>query len=140
MSIEYLRMGVFWMFAKQLKKYRKVYGVSQAKFANEIGVSQQAVAKWETDKATPDPYMLERISKFFNISVDTLLGIKRNSESQIPINDMNQFLSQAQIIFDGNAVNLSDKDRDILEQSLKIAFMAIEKQREGGNNGNEESH
>ena len=128
------------MFAKQLKKYRKVYGVSQAKFANEIGVSQQAVAKWETDKATPDPYMLERISKFFNISVDTLLGIKRNSESQIPTNDMNQFLSQAQIIFDGNAVNLSDKDRDILEQSLKIAFMAIEKQREGGNNGNEESH
>lgn len=128
------------MFAKQLKKYRKVYGVSQAKFANEIGVSQQAVAKWETDKATPDPYMLERISKFFNISVDTLLGIKRNSESQIPINDMNQFLSQAQIIFDGNAVNLSDKDRDILEQSLKIAFMAIKKQGEGGNNGNEESH
>lgn len=128
------------MFAKQLKKYRKVYGVSQAKFANEIGVSQQAVAKWETDKATPDPYMLERISKFFNISVDTLLGIKRNSESQIPINDMNQFLSQAQIIFDGNAVNLSDKDRDILEQSLKIAFMAIKRQREGGNNGNEESH
>lgn len=128
------------MFAKQLKKYRKVYGVSQAKFANEIGVSQQAVAKWETDKATPDPYMLERISKFFNISVDTLLGIKRNSESQIPINDMNQFLSQAQIIFDGNAVNLSDKDRDILEQSLKIAFMAIKKQKEGGNNGNEESH
>lgn len=128
------------MFSKQLKKYRKIYEVTQAKFANEIGVSQQAVAKWETDKATPDPYMLERISKFFNISVDTLLGIKRNSESQIPSNDMNQFLSQAQIIFDGNAVNLSDKDRDILEQSLKIAFMAIEKQREGGNNGNEESH
>lgn len=128
------------MFSKQLKKYRKIYEVTQAKFANEIGVSQQAVAKWETDKATPDPYMLERISKFFNISVDTLLGIKRNSESQIPTNDMNQFLSQAQIIFDGNAVNLSDKDRDILEQSLKIAFMAIEKQREGGNNGNEESH
>lgn len=128
------------MFSKQLKKYRKIYEVTQAKFANEIGVSQQAVAKWETDKATPDPYMLERISKFFNISVDTLLGIKRNSESQIPTNDMNQFLSQAQIIFDGNAVNLSDKDRDILEQSLKIAFMAIKRQREGGNNGNEESH
>lgn len=128
------------MFSKQLKKYRKIYEVTQAKFANEIGVSQQAVAKWETDKATPDPYMLERISKFFNISVDTLLGIKRNSESQIPTNDMNQFLSQARIVFDGNAVDLSDKDRDILEQSLKIAFMAIKKQGEGGNNGNEESH
>lgn len=128
------------MFSKQLKKYRKIYGISQAKFANEIGVSQQAVAKWETDKATPDPYMLESISNFFNISVDTLLGIKRNGESQILTNDMNQFLSQARIVFDGNTVNLSDKDRDILEQSLKIAFMAIKKQKEDRNNGDEKSN
>ena len=84
-------MAVFYIFSKQLKKYRKIYGISQAKFANKIGVSQQAVAKWETDKATPDPYMLESISNFFNISVDTLLGIKRNVGSQIPTNDMNQF-------------------------------------------------
>lgn len=128
------------MFSKQLKKYRKIYGISQAKFANEIGVSQQAVAKWETDKATPDPYMLESISNFFNISVDILLGIKRNGESQILTNDMNQFLSQARIVFNGNTVNLSDKDRDILEQSLKIAFMAIKKQKEDRNNGDEKSN
>lgn len=133
-------MVVFYMFSKQLKKYRKIYGISQAKFANEIGVSQQAVAKWETDKATPDPYMLESISNFFNISVDILLGIKRNGESQILTNDMNQFLSQARIVFNGNTVNLSDKDRDILEQSLKIAFMAIKKQKEDRNNGDEKSN
>lgn len=116
------------MFSKQLKKYRKIHGISQAKFANAIGVSQQAIAKWETDKSTPDPYMLENISKFFNISVDALLGIKRKEdEFQISTNDMNQFLSQARIVFDGNAVDLNEKDRAILEQSLRIAFMAIKK-------------
>lgn len=118
------------MFSKQLKKYRKIHGVSQAKFANAIGVSQQAIAKWETDKSTPDPYMLENISKFFNISVDALLGIKRKEdEFQISTNDMNQFLSQARIVFDGNAVDLNEKDRVILEQSLRIAFMAIKNRK-----------
>ena len=57
-----------------------------------------------------------------------------------PTNDLNEFLLQSQIIFDGNAVNLSDKDRNILEMSLRIALLAIEKEKESGNNGNEESH
>ena len=120
------------MFSNQLKKYRKIYGISQAKLAKKIGVSQQAVAKWETDKATPDPYMLESISNFFNISVDMLLGIKRKkNESLIQTNDMNKFLLQSQIIYDGKVVYLSDENRNILEQALKIAFMAI---------GNKSSH
>ena len=111
------------MFSKQLKKYRKIHGVSQAKFANAIGVSQQAVAKWETDKSTPDPYMLENISKFFNISVDALLGIKRNEdEFQIPTNDMNQFLSQARIVFDGNVVDLNEKKQSYIRTVFEDSF------------------
>ncbi len=111
------------MFTKQLKKYRKIHGVSQAKFANAIGVSQQAVAKWETDKSTPDPYMLENISKFFNISVDALLGIKRNEdEFQIPTNDMNQFLSQARIVFDGNVVDLNEKKQSYIRTVFEDSF------------------
>lgn len=131
---------MFHIFSKQLKKYRKIHGISQAKFANAIGVSQQAVAKWETDKATSAPYMLEKISNFFNISVDTLLGIKAR-KMNLQFNDMNEFLSQTRIVFDGKVFDLSDEDRNILEQSLKIAFMAITKQEKCGNNGNNgESH
>lgn len=120
----------------RLKQLRTKRGMSQSELGKIIGVSPSTIGMYEQERRLPEVPTLKRLASFFNVSVDYLLG----NDITVPTNDMNQFLSQAQIIFDGNAVNLSDKDRDILEQSLKIAFMAIKKQREGGNNGNEESH
>lgn len=118
---------------KQLRTKRKM---SQSELGKIIGVSPSTIGMYEQERRIPEVNTLKKLASFFNVSIDYLLG----SDTTIPTNDMNQFLSQAIIVFNGNAVNLSDKDRDILEQSLRIAFMAIEKQKEGGNNGNEESY
>lgn len=129
--------------SKRIRKLREGLGLSQRELAKKLGISRTAYVKYETGESKP-VRKLQELSDLFNVSIDYLLGNDFDSKTKpaknVLTNDMNQFLSQAQIIFDGNAVNLSDKDRDILEQSLKIAFMAIEKQREGGNNGDEESH
>ena len=129
--------------SKRLRKLREEMSLSQGELAKKLGISRTAYVKYETGESKP-MRKLQELSDLFNVSIDYLLGNdfdgKNKPEKNVLTNDMNEFLSQARIIFDGNAVNLSDKDRDILEQSLKIAFMAIEKQREGGNNGNEESH
>lgn len=129
--------------SKRLRKLREEMGLSQGELAKKLGISRTAYVKYETGESKP-MRKLQELSDLFNVSIDYLLGndieSKEKPNDNVLTNDMNQFLSQAQIIFDGNAVNLSDKDRDILEQSLKIAFMAIKKQEEGGNNGNEESH
>lgn len=63
------------MFIQRLKELRASIDISQASLAEAIGVSQQAVAKWETDKATPDPYMIVKIAQYFNVSTDFLLGV-----------------------------------------------------------------
>lgn len=120
----------------RLKQLRTKRGMSQSELGKIIGVSPSTIGMYEQERRLPEVPTLKRLASFFNVSVDYLLG----NDITVPTNDMNQFLSQAQIIFDGNTVNLSDKGRDILEQSLKIAFMAIKRQKEGGNNGNEESH
>lgn len=129
--------------SKRLRKLREEMGLSQGELAKKLGISRTAYVKYETGESKP-MRKLQELSDLFNISIDYLLGndieSKAKPNDNVPTNDMNQFLSQARIVFDGNAVDLSDKDRDILEQSLKIAFMAIKRQREGGNNGNEESH
>lgn len=136
-------MNIMNITSKRLRKLREEMGLSQGELAKKLGISRTAYVKYETGESKP-MRKLQELSDLFNVSIDYLLGndieSKEKPNDNVLTNDMNQFLSQAQIIFDGNAVNLSDKDRDILEQSLKIAFMAIEKQREGGNNGNEESH
>lgn len=129
--------------SKRLRKLREEMGLSQGELAKKLGISRTAYVKYETGESKP-MRKLQELSDLFNVSIDYLLGndieSKAKPNDNVPTNDMNEFLSQARIVFDGNAVDLSDKDRDILEQSLKIAFMAIKKQKEGGNNGNEESH
>ena len=62
------------MFVKRLKELRNEKGVSQLKLAEHIKISQQAIAKWETEKSTPDPYTLCQLADYFNVTVDYLLG------------------------------------------------------------------
>lgn len=68
------------MFSRNLKMLRQQHNISQKNMADILYVSQQAVAKWETDKATPNPEMLNRIADYFDVSVDYLLG-RTNSRS-----------------------------------------------------------
>ena len=41
------------MFAQRLKELRKLNGLSQAALSSLLGVTQQAVGKWETGRSTP---------------------------------------------------------------------------------------
>lgn len=113
------------MFSTQLKKYRKNNGYTQKQLAEAVGVTQQAVAKWETDKASPDPEMLQKISSILNVTVDSLLdGATSKDKSKMP-KDLNKFLQQSEIIFDGDTYNLTDEDRDLVMKSLEVAFLAF---------------
>ena len=62
------------MFRHRLKELRAAAGLSQKALAAKLLVSQQAVARWETGKATPNPETLRRLSEIFDVSADYLLG------------------------------------------------------------------
>lgn len=59
---------------EQLKRLRSQAGLSQEKLAEKLGVSRQAVTKWETNAGLPDPDNLLAISALFHISIDELLA------------------------------------------------------------------
>lgn len=61
-------------FAEKLKTIRKQSGMSQEQLAEKLGVSRQAVTKWETDTGIPDIENIIAISKLFGISIDELLS------------------------------------------------------------------
>lgn len=58
---------------KQIAAMRKEKGVKQEELANYVGVSTQAVSKWENG-GVPDTELLPEIADFFSVSVDSLLG------------------------------------------------------------------
>ncbi|WP_454961739.1 helix-turn-helix domain-containing protein [Eggerthia catenaformis] len=68
---------------KQIKNYRKQTGMSQEKMAEKIGVSRQAITKWETDAGIPDIENLIAIAKLFEISMDELLSNERKQYEYI---------------------------------------------------------
>lgn len=61
-------------FQEQLYLQRKKQGLSQEELANIIGVSRQAVQKWESGAARPDLDNLMALAQYFGISLDELVG------------------------------------------------------------------
>ena len=63
------------MFPERLKELRKRSGFSQKSLSVQLGVSQQAVGKWETGRSSPDPDTLARLAALLGTSIDDLMGL-----------------------------------------------------------------
>ena len=60
--------------SEQIAFLRKQKGLTQEELANAIGVTNQAVSKWESAQCCPDIQLLPDIARLFDVSVDELLG------------------------------------------------------------------
>ena len=69
-------------FGEKLVRLRKIKGITQDEFAAIVGVSRQAVYKWENEKSYPEVLKLLEIKNVFNISIDDLLD--ENFEIELP--------------------------------------------------------
>ena len=59
---------------KRISCYRKQKNMTQEDLAQKLGVTSQAVSKWETDGACPDISLLPQLTRLLGVSVDTLLS------------------------------------------------------------------
>ncbi len=57
----------------RISRLRKEKGMSQEALAEKIGVSSQAVSKWENDQSCPDISLLPQLAKLLDVTVDELL-------------------------------------------------------------------
>ena len=65
--------------ANRLCELRKKHNLSQEDLADKLGVSRQAVTKYESGKCYPDVEKLIAISNLFNVSLDDLLKVKESN-------------------------------------------------------------
>lgn len=56
--------------ADRIQSLRKAKGMSQEELADKVGVSRQAVSKWESEQATPDLDKVVIMSDFFEVTTD----------------------------------------------------------------------
>lgn len=59
---------------KRIAENRKCMKLTQDQLADKLGVTAQAVSKWENDQSCPDITMLPKLAEIFDVSTDELLG------------------------------------------------------------------
>ena len=96
--------------ANRLLQYRKKMNLSQEELAAKIGVSRQAVSKWERAEASPDTDNLILLADIYGVSLDELLKGEKETESEAQSEEP-----------ENNAENNPDSDTTY-KKSDKVSF------------------
>ena len=70
---------------RRIARLRLEHGMTQERLAGELGVTPQAVSKWENDLSAPDISLLPALARTFGVSVDQLLGVQPIERSIAPV-------------------------------------------------------
>lgn len=101
--------------ANRLLQYRKKAGFSQEELAEKIGVSRQAVSKWERSEASPDTDNLVVLAQLYGVSLDELLGLKSaNDAKEEPAPEKDEVHVSLK-----DGVHIYSKDGDKVDVSFK---------------------
>ena len=70
---------------KRIAELRKNKGLKQENLAEMLGVSGQAVSKWENDQSCPDISLLPQLAQILGVTVDELLSGKKEEISTVQV-------------------------------------------------------
>lgn len=119
-------------FSENLKKIRKDNNLSQEQLADELGVSRQAISKWESAAAYPEMDKIIMLCDRFNLNIDDLLHkdireIKGEEESKKKLNkyvdDFLNFITTTINMF--SSMTFKSKCKCLFEQALIILILFI---------------
>ena len=65
---------------KRIAENRKRMGMTQDALAEKLGITAQAISKWENDQSCPDITTLPKLAEIFGMSIDALLGHKTEAK------------------------------------------------------------
>lgn len=72
-----------------IRQLRLARNLSQVDLANALGVTKQSVSNWENNNIQPSIDMLVRLSEFFSVSTDSMLGL--NHRKYLEISELTDF-------------------------------------------------
>lgn len=102
---------------KNLKSLRKRKNVSQQQLADVLGLTQQSINKYENHKIEPDIATLINLARYFNTSVDYLIG---NTDINRVIENVEKF------DLNGAEANLITQFRLLNDKEKQSIFMILE--------------
>ncbi len=95
----------------QIKELRRANGMTQERLAELIGISFQAISKWENNIALPDITLVPKLAKIFEVSTDELFAFNLKDMQK----DIEQYADRAYKLRESNPTEA----RKILEEGLR---------------------
>jgi len=108
---------------KKIAFYRKARGMTQEELAEVLGVSPQAVSKWENDIACPDIALIAPIAKYFGVSTDELLSAEPVQTVKLTPVDQRKSLDELMMHI---TVNAKGGDKVRINLPMRLVKLAIE--------------
>lgn len=106
--------------ANRLLQYRKKFGYSQEELASKIGVSRQAVSKWERAEASPDTDNLVLLAQLYGVSLDELItgsSATTDTSDNADTSDSDKATEEAEP--EKSGINFESEDGDHVHISFK---------------------
>jgi len=103
------------MLSENLRTLRRYEKLSQEQLAEKIGVSRQAVAKWENGESMPDIENCVALAKVFGVSLDDLVNYKTEEAMGLPIAPRGKHFFGAVTVSDKGQIIIPAKARKLFE-------------------------
>ena len=103
-------------WGKRIREQRQKAGLSQEKVAELVGVSRQAVAKWEADLSAPSTENLFRLAQVLGTSAEFLMGTAEKAESDV-------LAEQVYCLHQADKAKKRQECRQKLKRSLLLALV-----------------
>ncbi len=105
--------------ANKLLQLRKEKGLSQEALAQELGISRQAVSKWERAEASPDTDNLIELAKLYGISLDELLLHEPTAQEEKTNDQTNETDNSKYVHVGFDGIHVKEEDGDEVHVSWK---------------------
>lgn len=106
----------------RIQKFRKEKGLTQEELAAKLGLSSQAVSKWENDASCPDIGLLPRICQLLEVTADELLSGRTETVKVMPEEKRKPFEELVMRV----RVNSADGDKIKVNLPMPLVKMAME--------------
>ena len=101
------------MISENLQFLRKRFHFSQEEVAERIGVSRQAVAKWESGETMPDMFNCMALSKLYNVSLDDLVSYRPDENDGLDIPPRGKYIFGLAAVGDKGQIVIPAKARKV---------------------------
>ncbi len=107
---------------KRIAALRHENQLTQDELAEKLGISSQAISKWENDQSCPDISSLPLLSKILGISTDELLTGKKEEDNRVRMLPENERKNIDDMLL---RIVINDKNGDVVRVNLPLSVIKV---------------